>query len=139
MTDDVIKRVNESLGKAMQSIEQEGRERRHKLAQENPDKYRLTTIMPNGSGYYYFTVLETKNPKDKRKLQERHSWIRFIHKNSAGFFLICYQIENDNKIWRSNWKAEKTRKDAEDFCIRMRESKRVLKKSEIIDNYNKEF
>ena len=77
---------------------------------------------------------------DKGKIIERHSWCRSTNKNSAGFFLVWYQIyKNKIGIKRSNWKAEKTRQDAKDFCQRMETSKRVLKKSEILDNFNQTF
>ena len=40
---------------------------------------------------------------------------------------------------RTNFKAEKLRNDADDFCKRMQESKRFLKKNELIENYKQTF
>ena len=131
--------VNKILNDAMRSIEKDRRSEEDELAKSNPKKYRLSTIMPNGLNYYWYHTLVKYNPKDKRKLLERHSWCRSKHKNSAGFFLVWYEVYKNKSTKRSNWKAEKTRKDAQDFCRRMETSKRVLKKSEILNNVNQTF
>ena len=131
--------VNKILNDALTSIDKDRRSEEDELAKSNPKKYRLSTIMPNGLNYYWYHTLVKYNPKDKRKLLERHSWCRSKHKNSAGFFLVWYEVYKNKRTKRSNWKAEKTRKDAQDFCRRMETSKRVLKKSEILNNFNQTF
>ena len=132
--------INKTLNDAMRSIEKDRKSERHKLIQSNPNKYRLSSLIPNGKlNYYWYHTLVKYNPKDKRKLLERHSWCRSKHKNSAGYFLVWYEIYKNGSTRRSNWKAEKTRKDAQDFCRRMETSKRVLKKSEIVENFNQTF
>jgi len=132
--------IYKTLNDAMRSIEKDRRSEEDKLAKSDPNKYRLTTVIPNGKlNYYWYHTLVKYNPKDKRKLLERHSWCRSKHKNSAGFFLIWYEVYKNKHTKRSNWKAEKTRKDAQDFCRRMETSKRVLKKSEIVENFNQIF
>ena len=132
--------IYKTLNDAMRSIEKDRRSEEDKLAKSDPNKYRLTTVIPNGKlNYYWYHTLVKYNPKDKRKLLERHSWCRSKHKNSAGFFLVWYEVYKNKHTKRSNWKAEKTRKDAQDFCRRMETSKRVLKKSEIVENFNQIF
>ncbi|MDP7194960.1 MAG: hypothetical protein QF864_02045 [SAR202 cluster bacterium] len=137
MTNDWSKGASKILSDVMNDISKSERLAEHQLAKSNPKKYRLSTIMPNGLNYYWYHTLEKYNPNGK--LLERHSWCRSKHKNSAGFFLIWYEVYKNKHTKRSNWKAEKTRKDAQDFCRRMETSKRVLKKSEIVENFNQIF
>ena len=135
-----FKEMNQIANNAFMSIQQQRLSEEKELAKSDPNKYRLTTVIPNGTlNYYWYHTLVKYNPKDKRKLLERHSWCRSKHKNSAGYFLVWYEIYKNGSTRRSNWKAEKTRQDAKDFCQRMETSKRVLKKSEILDNFNQTF
>jgi len=149
MTNDWSKGASKILSDVMNDISKSERLAEHQLAKSNPKKYRLSTIMPNGLNYYKYPVLIKYSPKilnskwvlgrDKGKIIERHSWCRSTNKNSAGFFLVWYEVYKNKHTKRSNWKAEKTRKDAQDFCRRMETSKRVLKKSEIVENFNQIF
>ena len=111
----------------------------HKAAKLNPEKHRLSSTFPNGFNYYTWYVCDKHNKKGK--VIESHSWCRSTKKNSAGYFLIWYQIQNhiDKTTKRTNFKAEKLRNDADDFCKRMQESKRFLKKNELIENYKQTF
>ena len=135
-----FKKMNQIANNAFMSIQQDRMLEEYNLAKSNPNKYRLSSLIPNGKlNYYWYHTLVKYNPKDKRKLLERHSWCRSKHKNVAGYFLVWYEIYKDNRTKRTNWKAEKTRKDAEDFCRKMETSKRVLKKDEIEENFNQTF
>ena len=135
-----FKEMNQIANNAFMSIQQQRLSEEKELAKSNPEKYRLTTVIPNGTlNYYWYHTLVKYNPKDKRKLLERHSWCRSKNKNSAGYFLVWYEVYKNGRTKRSNWKAENTRKDAQDFCRRMETSKRVLKKSEIVENFNQTF
>tara|TARA_Y100001951_G_C11139891_1_gene183033 strand:+ start:107 stop:538 length:432 start_codon:yes stop_codon:yes gene_type:complete len=111
----------------------------HKLAKSNPEKYRLCPIFPNGYNYYPFYVLDKKDTKGN--IIESHSWCRSTRKNSAGYFIIWYQIQDYKKktTKRTNFKAEKLRVDADEFCQRMKDQKRFLKKSEIVENFKQTF
>lgn len=121
------------LSDTMNKFFKEEKEYQIKEILKDPEKHRLTSFMKN-LGYYPFYVLEKNIGK---KNQITHAWCMTKHKNIAGYYLIWYEIYEKRTTKRSNFTAEKKRKDALDYCKRMYNSKRVLKKSEIFDNLNK--
>lgn len=85
-------------------------------AQENPEKYRKSTLIADHkpANYRYYVAKKTKSSE--------HRWCYAVNKNIAGYYLVWYEIETDRQIKRSRITSEKKRKDASELC-RMRAKK----------------